>query len=173
MALLRRLPWLAILLVQVVRGQDSEDLPNSFPHVYPGQPSGDLSPAWQNCTSIPSWLLQRIYTPFTDFEVDSQQLPNISFTLPRSFAGNIPVDRPNHPNNTLFFWALEKSNGSLTAKSSSDPWLLWLQGGQVIIYSRGVFTRLTRNAVQGRRVWLGCFLKWVLLFVYAVVRKAF
>lgn len=24
--------------------------PSSFPHVYPGQPSGDFSPAWQSCT---------------------------------------------------------------------------------------------------------------------------
>lgn len=26
----------------------------SFPHVYPGMPSGDYSPEWQNCESHPS-----------------------------------------------------------------------------------------------------------------------
>lgn len=25
-------------------------LPNTFPHDYPGKPSGDFSPAWQSCT---------------------------------------------------------------------------------------------------------------------------
>lgn len=47
-----------------------------------------------------------------DFIVND--LKNVSFTLPRHFAGNIPVNRQGHPNNTLFFWGFEKSNGSLT-----------------------------------------------------------
>ena len=69
----------------------------------------------------------------TDFEV-TDALPGVSWTLPRSFAGSIPVDRAGHPNNTLFFWAFEKvgQNGSLTAPASadnSDPWIIWLQGG--------------------------------------------
>ncbi|OJT09784.1 Vitellogenic carboxypeptidase [Trametes pubescens] len=73
--------------------------PSSWPHDYPGKPSGDFSPEWQSC---------------------------------RHFAGNIAVNRPGHPNNTLFFWALEKDNGSLTvgADDRSDvPWGIWLNGG--------------------------------------------
>ncbi|KAI0079396.1 alpha/beta-hydrolase [Panus rudis PR-1116 ss-1] len=87
---------------------------NTPPHDYPGKPSGGFSPAWQNY-----------------FEV-TQSLPNISFPLQRSFAGNIPVNRTGHPNNTLFFWAFEKENGSLTAGSgerSNEPWGIWLNGG--------------------------------------------
>lgn len=56
--------------------------------------------------------------------------------LTRSFAGNIPVNRAGHPNDTLFFWAFEKQNGSLTApanKSNDDPWIIWLQGGWVLL----------------------------------------
>ena len=64
-----------------------------------------------------------------DFEVDGSHLPNISFPLSRSFAGNIAVNRAGHPNNTLFFWAFEKSHGSLTVKESAEPWLIWLNGG--------------------------------------------
>lgn len=70
---------------------------------------------------------------FVDFEVTTK-LPNITFPLSRSFAGNLPVNRPGHPNDTLFFYAFEKSFGSLTAPSSSvnrDPWGIWLNGGLV------------------------------------------
>lgn len=55
--------------------------------------------------------------------------------LPRSYAGNIPVDRHGHPNNTLFFWAFERQGadgGTLTVpanSSNTDPWIIWLQGG--------------------------------------------
>lgn len=54
--------------------------------------------------------------------------------LPRSFAGNIPVNRAGHPNNTLFFWGFERqgANGTLTAPAranNTEPWILWLQGG--------------------------------------------
>jgi carboxypeptidase D len=68
-----------------------------------------------------------------DFEV-TDKLPNITGTLPRNFAGNIPVNRAGHPNNTLFFWAFEHAskNGSLTAPAdanNTDPWIIWLQGG--------------------------------------------
>ncbi|KAH9893408.1 alpha/beta-hydrolase [Cubamyces lactineus] len=88
--------------------------PSSWPHDYPGKPSGDFSPEWQS------------YFEVTD------PLPNVTFPLPRSFAGNIGVNRPGHPNNTLFFWALEKENGSLTAgadERSDVPWGIWLNGG--------------------------------------------
>lgn len=62
-----------------------------------------------------------------DFEV-TESLPNVTFPLGRNWAGNIAVDRPGHPNDTLFFWAFEKTNGSLTA-NSTDPWGIWLNGG--------------------------------------------
>ncbi|CDO69772.1 hypothetical protein BN946_scf184766.g17 [Trametes cinnabarina] len=80
--------------------------PSSWPEDYPGKPSGDYSPEWQNCEPLVLIFL--------------------------SYAGNIGVNRPDHPNNTLFFWALEKENGSLTvgADERSDvPWGIWLNGG--------------------------------------------
>ena len=73
----------------------------------------------------------------SDFEV-KYPLPNLTnFALPRSFAGNIPVNRAGHPNDTLFFWAFERhgSNGTLTTpahESNTEPWIIWLQGGCVI-----------------------------------------
>ncbi|KAI0634125.1 alpha/beta-hydrolase [Trametes polyzona] len=90
--------------------------PNSFPHAWPGQPKDAFSPAWQSY-----------------FEV-KDALPGIPPGLPRSFAGNIPVNRAGHPNNTLFFWGFERqgANGTLTAPAganNTEPWILWLQGG--------------------------------------------
>ena len=73
----------------------------------------------------------------TDFEV-KYPVPGLNLTngtaLPRSFAGNIPVDRPDHPNNTLFFWGFERqgANSTLTAPAhtnNTEPWIIWLQGG--------------------------------------------
>ena len=74
----------------------------------------------------------------TDFEV-TEALPNItgaaafsSAPLARSFAGNLPVNRVGHPNDTLFFWGFESQNGSLTQNATdgnNDPWFIWLQGG--------------------------------------------
>ncbi|PSR71880.1 hypothetical protein PHLCEN_2v12224 [Hermanssonia centrifuga] len=52
--------------------------------------------------------------------------------MSRSWAGNIPVNRPGHPNDTLFFWAVEKETGSLTSTaddSNNEPWGIWLNGG--------------------------------------------
>ncbi|KAJ7210524.1 alpha beta-hydrolase [Mycena pura] len=89
----------------------ADALPSSFPHVYPGEPKGAYSPAWQKY-----------------FEVTAP-LPNVTFPLPRSYAGNIDVQRAGHPNNTLFFWALENKTGSLTASKNTDPWGIWLNGG--------------------------------------------
>ena len=66
-----------------------------------------------------------------DYQVTAS-LPNVTFPLNRNWAGNIAVDRPGHPNNTLFFWAWEKENGSLTAgagEQSDVPWGIWLNGG--------------------------------------------
>ena len=62
-------------------------------------------------------------------------IPGVNWTLPRNFAGNIGVNRPGMPNNTLFFWAWEKERGSLTSKESErqdEPWGIWLQGGSVL-----------------------------------------
>ncbi|RDB23681.1 hypothetical protein Hypma_009154 [Hypsizygus marmoreus] len=101
-----------VLLANIHVG--AAQLPSSFPHKYPGQPSGDFSPAWQRY-----------------FEV-TQKLPNVTFNLGRSYAGNIPVQRAGHPNNTLFFYGFEKSKGSLTApagSSNQEPWGIWLNGG--------------------------------------------
>ncbi|KAF7303613.1 Carboxypeptidase [Mycena indigotica] len=84
--------------------------PSTFPHAYPGIPTTDFGVNWQRY-----------------FEVTSP-LPNITKPLTRSFAGNVGVNRAGHPNATLFFWAFEKTNGSLTS-GSTDPWIIWLNGG--------------------------------------------
>ncbi|KAK0467098.1 Alpha/Beta hydrolase protein [Desarmillaria tabescens] len=92
----------------------ADTLPSSYPHVYSNQPSTDLGPDWQSY-----------------FEV-TESLPNVTFDVSRSFAGNIAVQREGHPNNTLFFWAFEKEEGSLTADTngtSTEPWGIWLNGG--------------------------------------------
>ncbi|KAJ7058539.1 alpha/beta-hydrolase [Mycena amicta] len=87
--------------------------PSTFPHAYPGMPKTAFGADWQKY-----------------FEVTSS-LPNVTQPLGvRSFAGNVGVNREGHPNATLFFWAFEKKNGSLTnANSSTDPWIIWLNGG--------------------------------------------
>ncbi|KAF7368752.1 Carboxypeptidase [Mycena venus] len=90
----------------------AQSLPNTFPHAYPGMPTTAFGPDWQ-----------------TYFEVTGL-FPNLTETLTRSFAGNVGVNRANHPNATLFFWAFEKVNGSLTGSAAStDPWIIWLNGG--------------------------------------------
>ncbi|KAJ7250537.1 Alpha/Beta hydrolase protein [Mycena haematopus] len=103
MSSLRGVSLTILTAVSVVLAQ-SGALPSSFPQVYPGRPAGDYSPAWQKY-----------------FEVTAP-LPNVPFSLPRSFAGNIDVQRVGHPNNTLFFWAVENSPGSLTVAQSNKPW---------------------------------------------------
>ncbi|KAJ7627947.1 alpha/beta-hydrolase [Mycena polygramma] len=63
------------------------------------------------------------------FEVTAP-LPNVTGPIARSFAGNVGVNRADHPNATLFFWAFEKANGTLTGSASdTDPWIIWLNGG--------------------------------------------
>ncbi|PIL24661.1 hypothetical protein GSI_12545 [Ganoderma sinense ZZ0214-1] len=104
---------LVVLVASLVAAQ-LPPTPSSWPQDYPGKPSGDFSPDWQS------------YFQVTD------ALPNVTWTLPRSFAGNIPVNRAGHANNTLFFWAFEHENGSLTAAAgerSDVPWAIWLNGG--------------------------------------------
>jgi len=90
--------------------------------------SGQISSSWPN--AYPD-MPDTEYGPASDFEV-TEPLPNITWDLGRSFAGNIPVQRAGHPNDTLFFWAFEKENGSLTAAAgdlSEEPWGIWLNGG--------------------------------------------
>ncbi|CCA72939.1 related to KEX1 protein precursor [Serendipita indica DSM 11827] len=77
--------------------------------------------------------------PTTPYGVDWQSyyrvtdpLPNVTFTLPTTYAGSVSVNRDGHRNSTLFFMAFEKEQGSLTAKEderTSEPWTIWLNGG--------------------------------------------
>ncbi|EJD07265.1 alpha/beta-hydrolase [Fomitiporia mediterranea MF3/22] len=110
-----RLASVAFAVLSLAGSVCSQDsVPNSFPHDYPGKPSGDFSPEWQ------------------DYFLVKDPLPNVTFPLSRNWAGNIPVNRTNHPNDTLFFWGFESKNGSLTAsadENSSEPCALWLNGG--------------------------------------------
>ncbi|KAF7361130.1 Carboxypeptidase [Mycena sanguinolenta] len=86
--------------------------PSTFPHAYPGMPTTPYGPDWQNY-----------------FEVTGQ-LPNVTGPIARSFGGNVGVNRADHPNATLFFWAFEKANGTLTGSpADTDPWMIWLNGG--------------------------------------------
>lgn len=87
----------------------------------------------------------------------TNQLPNVTFTLGRSYAGNLPVDRPGHPNDTLFFVGYEKTRGSLTASANEradEPWGIWLNGGWVVRFSTG--DRADMTVVPDPRVWLVC-----------------
>ncbi|KZV76554.1 alpha/beta-hydrolase [Peniophora sp. CONT] len=92
--------------------------PGQLPNSYPSNPNvtlpGSFDETWQDVFLV------------------TQGLPNITFPLPRNFAGNLPVNRPDHANNTLFFWAMENNVGSLTATATqlpTVPWMIWLGGG--------------------------------------------
>ncbi|KLO10086.1 alpha/beta-hydrolase [Schizopora paradoxa] len=112
-----RLATLALFLCSLsttTLGQRDNNIPSTFPHDYPGKPSGPFSPVWQ------------------DYFLVKDPLPNVTFPINRNFAGNIPVNRAGHPNDTLFFWAFEHARGSLTASAKEDtttPWGIWLNGG--------------------------------------------
>ncbi|KAK0488998.1 Alpha/Beta hydrolase protein [Armillaria novae-zelandiae] len=113
MSMIRRVA-IALALANPFAKVLADTLPSSYPHVYSNEPTTDLGPDWQKY-----------------FEV-TEPLPNVTFDVSRSFAGNIGVQREGHPNNTLFFWAFEKEEGSLTADangSSTEPWGIWLNGG--------------------------------------------
>ncbi|KAF9525357.1 Alpha/Beta hydrolase protein [Crepidotus variabilis] len=101
-------------LLYLATAQGTPKPPNSYPNDYPGKPTSDFGPEWQK------------YFEVTD------QLPNVTFPVSQSYAGNIPVNRDGHPNSTLFFWGFEKSPGSLTAsaaRNNQEPWGVWLNGG--------------------------------------------
>ncbi|KAJ8085151.1 hypothetical protein PM082_003935 [Marasmius tenuissimus] len=109
-------------------------LPSTFPHNYTGIPSGGYGSDWQ------------AYFEVTD------SLPNVTEPVSRSFAGNIAVDRPGHPNDTLWFWAFERENGSLTARAGErqdEPWLVWLNGGPGSSSQLGMMTENGPLRVQG------------------------
>ena len=116
----------ASLALTSVHAQQSQTPPNSFPHNYPGIPNTNNnyqdSKAWQDCEqkniSLSPQSLNTSF-PMLDFLVNDP-LPNMTFTLERSFAGNLPVNRQGHPDNTLFFWAFEKTNGSLTRNANES-----------------------------------------------------
>ncbi|KIM53415.1 hypothetical protein SCLCIDRAFT_31895 [Scleroderma citrinum Foug A] len=93
------IPFLFALVVYAQSGTP----PSSWPQIYPGIPTGDYGPEWQN------------YFGVTD------PLPNVTWPLARNWAGNIPVQRQGHPNDTLFFWAFETSEGSFTDESEEPP----------------------------------------------------
>ncbi|KAG6908972.1 hypothetical protein DXG01_002580 [Tephrocybe rancida] len=103
---------LAGILTLLASAQSAaSQLPSSFPFKYPGQPTGDFSPSWQQYFQV------------------TQKLPNVTFsTGGRTYAGNLPVQRAGHPNNTLFFTGFEKYTGSLTG-NNQEPWGIWLNGG--------------------------------------------
>lgn len=99
--------------------------PSSGPQAYSGMPTTPYGPDWQQY-----------------FEVTAP-LPNISFTMPRTYAGSVSVNRSGHPNNTLFFVAFEKQDGSLAAadgERSNEPWTIWLNGGPGSSSMYGLFT---------------------------------
>ena len=142
-----RTTLLLVLLLKCcspVLAQAQSSVPNSFPHACPGSPPATSAQNGRNASipspppsPVPPTQRPRGAHPLTaaapDFEV-TDALPNITGALPRSYAGNIPVGRAGHPNDTLFFWAFERpgANGSLTAPAganSTEPWIIWLQGG--------------------------------------------
>ncbi|KAF5358669.1 hypothetical protein D9758_007755 [Tetrapyrgos nigripes] len=111
-------PWTTVL---------AANLPSTFPHNYTGIPSGDFSPEWQEYFLVKDPLPNVT----TQAKPDTTQA-GIDIDIARNFAGNIAVDRQGHPNNTLWFWAFEKENGSLTVEAGEredEPWLIWLNGG--------------------------------------------
>ncbi|GJJ10286.1 hypothetical protein Clacol_004512 [Clathrus columnatus] len=85
---------------------------NSFPQPYPGIPNSGYV---YNSSNQKQW--QEYY------RVNTASLPNATqCTMPSSFSGSVPVNRPGIQNDTLFFWALENSPGSLT-DDSSNRWV--------------------------------------------------
>jgi carboxypeptidase D len=63
--------------------------------------------------------------PIVGYEV-AKPLPNVTFDVGRMFAGNVPIQRG--PDLSLFYWAVESTNGSLTSNNTEAPWHIWLNG---------------------------------------------
>ncbi|KAJ6536096.1 Alpha/Beta hydrolase protein [Mycena capillaripes] len=78
--------------------------PHTFLHVYPGIPRTPFGPDWQHY-----------------FEVKGL-LPNLTRTTPPSFVGNFGVNRPDHPNATLFFWALKRLRADYAIVQNNYSW---------------------------------------------------
>lgn len=71
------------------------------------------------------------------------KLPNVTWTIGRQYAGNLPVQRGT--NLSLFFWGVESKPGSLTAPVGRNkaPWNIWLNGSvalSVLINSTFAFS---------------------------------
>jgi len=109
---------------------------NSAPFEYPGIPTAPYGPDWQSCKlfqTICPLVSTHHAVLYPDYEV-KDPLPNVTWALPRSFAGSVSVNRGNHPNNTLFFYAFEREDGSISAadgERTEEPWVIWLNGGWV------------------------------------------
>lgn len=105
-------------------------LNSSFPHSYPGIPNVEYVynssnfQQWQKCRLLLLFCCKQRWQwdwTLADYQVNTASLPNATqCTMPSSYAGNIPVNRSGHPNNTLFFWGLESSPGSLTTGTNSS-----------------------------------------------------
>ena len=56
------------------------------------------------------------------------KLPNVTWSIGRQYAGNLPVQRGT--NLSLFFWGVESERGSLTSPAGENnaPWNIWLNG---------------------------------------------
>ena len=107
---------------------------STAPFAYPGIPTTPYGPDWQSCMYFQA-VCPLVPTHYTitspDYEV-KDPLPNVTWSMPRSFAGSVSVNRENHPNNTLFFYAFEREGGSLSAadgERAGEPWVIWLNGG--------------------------------------------
>ncbi|KAF9258269.1 alpha/beta-hydrolase [Marasmius fiardii PR-910] len=127
---------LAVVLTwsSTIYAQRPISLPSTFPHNYTGIPKGGFSPEWQGYFQV------------------KDTLPNVTEPISRSFAGNIAVDRAGHPNDTLWFWAFEREEGSLTAQAGereNEPWLVWLNGGPGSSSQLGLMTENGPLRVQG------------------------
>jgi hypothetical protein len=136
--------------------------PSTYPHAYPGMPSTPYGPDWQSCMSqyVQDDCITNTNGIGLDYEV-TKALPNITFPVPHAYAGSVSVNRRGHANDTLFFVAFEKEEGSLTSTTDKDrPWAIWLNGGYVdsphiliLHIILGIFLHL---AVLDHPVWMDC-----------------
>ncbi|KAH9006395.1 alpha/beta-hydrolase [Lactarius hatsudake] len=113
--------------------------------VIPKLTPGQLPNSFPQNTTVTSGI--NFDTSWQEFYRVTQGLPNITFPLGNNYAGNLPVQRSGHPNNTLFFWGFENRVGSLTVPAGQiqlSPWLIWLGGGKGP-GSSGLFTSMIAN----------------------------